>query len=36
MLRVAFQEKHVKKVFVCVEQEVAVQTKRLGATAKPT
>ena len=35
MSRVAFQEKHVKKVFVCVEPEVAVPTKRLGATAKP-
>ena len=34
MSRVAFQEKHVKKVFVCVEQQVAVPTKRLGATAK--
>ena len=35
MSRVAFQEKHVKKVFVCVEPEVAVPTKRLAATAKP-
>ena len=35
MSRVAFQKKHVKKVFVCVEPEVAVPTKRLGATAKP-
>ena len=35
MSRVAFQEKHVKMVFVCVEQQVAVPTKRLGATAKP-
>ena len=35
MSRVAFQKKHVKKVFVCVEQQVAVPTKRLGATAKP-
>ena len=35
MSPVAFQKKHVKKVFVCVEQQVAVPTKRLGATAKP-
>ena len=35
MSRVAFKKKHVKKVFVCVEQQVAVPTKRLGATAKP-
>ena len=35
MSRVAFQEKHAKMVFVCVEQQVAVPTKRLGATAKP-
>ena len=35
MSRVAFQKKHVEKVFVCVEQQVAVPTKQLGATAKP-
>ena len=35
MSRVAFQKKRVNKVFVCVEQQIAVPTKRLGATAKP-